>query len=97
MKNEVFAASIAFVAAVSFAALPHVDQNAVVLAQDSYSRLVTVTYTLTGEPAVITIDFQTNEVANAESGWVSIGAVNFTNTIGAVNQVVSTGEHDIYW
>ena len=72
-------------AALAAGAEPRVDQNAVTLTQDPQSRLVSVTYTLTGEPAVITVDFQTNAVANAETGWLSIGEVNFTTTAGAVN------------
>ncbi len=90
------AAAVAAIAATA-AAEPRVDQNAVTLTQDPQSRLVSVTYTLTGEPAVITVDFQTNAVANAETGWLSIGEINFTNTTGAVNQVVPTGEHTICW
>jgi len=96
MKNHVLVFA-AFAASTSLAAVPNVDQNAVTLAQDSQSRLVTVGYTLTGEPAVITVDFQTNAVANAETGWTSIGEANFTNTTGFVNQVVPTGAHSLYW
>ena len=90
------AAAVAALAATA-AAEPRVDQNAVTLTQDPQSRLVSVTYTLTGEPAVITVDFQTNAVANAETGWASIGEMNFTNTTGDVNQVVPVGEHEITW
>lgn len=96
MKNAVIVFA-AIAASTSLAAVPNVDQNAVTIAQDSQSRLVTVGYTLTGEPAVITVDFQTNAVANAETGWTSIGEANFTNTTGYVNQVVPEGEHSIYW
>ncbi len=90
------AAAVTAVAATA-AAVPRVSQNDVLLVQDQQSRLVSVTYTLTGEPAVITVDFQTNAVANAETGWLSIGAVNFTNTTGFVNQVVPVGQHSIWW
>ena len=76
---------------------PRVDQSAVTLEQDSQSRLVTVGYELTGEPAVITVDFQTNTLANAAGDWVSIGDVNFTNVIGGVNQVVQPGVRTITW
>ena len=96
MKNAVIVFA-AIAASTSLAAVPNVDQNAVTIAQDSQSRLVTVGYTLTGEPAVITVDFQTNAVANAEMGWTSIGEVNFTNTTGYVNQVVPTGARSLYW
>jgi len=96
MKNPVLVFA-ALAASTSFAAVPNVDQSAVTIAQDSQSRLVTVGYTLTGESAVITVDFQTNAVANAETGWTSIGEANFTNTTGDVNQVVPEGEHSICW
>ena len=96
MKNPVLVFAV-LAASTSLAAVPNVDQNAVTVAQDSQSRLVTVSYTLTGEPAVITVDFQTNAVANAETGWTSIGEVNFTNTTGYVNQVVPTGARSLYW
>lgn len=51
------------------------------LAQDSKSRLVTVSYTLTGDPAIVTVDFLTN--------GVSIGEANFSNVSGDVNKLVS--------
>lgn len=95
-NRSTLAAAIAAIAATAVAE-PRVDQNDVTLAQDSQSRLVTVGYTLTGEPAVITVDFQTNAVANAETGWTSIGEANFTNTTGDVNQVVPTGARTISW
>ena len=95
-KTFVFSVTTILSASTLFAE-PRVDQSAVTLAQDSQSRLVTVGYELTGEPAVVTVDFQTNTLANAAGDWVSIGDVNFTNVIGDVNQVVQIGSHSIYW
>lgn len=98
MNSKTFAFTVtAILSASALFAEPRVDQSAVTLAQDSQSRLVTVGYTLTGEPAVVTVDFQTNTLANAAGDWVSIGDVNFTNVIGDVNQVVQIGSHAIYW
>ena len=98
MNSKTFAFTVtAILSASALFAEPRVDQSAVTLAQDSQSRLVTVGYELTGEPAVITVDFQTNTLANAAGDWVSIGDVNFTNVIGDVNQVVQIGSHSIYW
>lgn len=98
MKHSVsLIAAVLLAAPAAVAVVPNVDQNDVVLSQDSQSRLVTVTYELTGVPAVITVDFQTNGVANAATGWASIGEVNFTNTTGAVNRVVPTGKQAIFW
>lgn len=95
-KTLVFSVTTILSASTLFAE-PRVDQSAVTLAQDSQSRLVTVGYELTGEPAVVTVDFQTNTLANAAGDWVSIGDVNFTNVIGDVNQVVQPGVRTITW
>ena len=95
-KTLVFSVTTILSASTLFAE-PRVDQSAVTLAQDSQSRLVTVGYELTGESAVVTVDFQTNTIANAAGDWVSIGDVNFTNVIGDVNQVVQPGVRTITW
>ena len=74
--------------AASVFAGPRVDQSGVTFSQDE-SRLCTVTYTLTGEPAIVTVDFQTNSTPQSASPtWVSIGAQNFTSVFGDVNRVV---------
>ena len=96
MKHLITSVAV-LVSATALFAEPRVDQTAVTLTQDQQSRLVTVGYTLTGEPAVITVDFQTNTLANAAGDWVSIGDVNFTNVVGDVNQVVQPGSRAIYW
>ena len=78
---------VSFLAASAFAG-PRVDQSEVLFSQDD-SRLCTVTYTLTGEPAIVTVDFQTNSTPQAASPtWVSIGAQNFTSVFGDVNRIV---------
>ena len=89
----------ALAAVTGFAVAPMVDQDSVKVSQDASSRLVTVKYKLTGAPAVITVDFQTNTTGTAEGTWASIGEVNFTNVNGTVNQVVSNGdeERSIWW
>lgn len=95
-KTLVFSVTTILCASALFAE-PRVDQSAVTLEQDSQSRLVTVGYELTGESAVVTVDFQTNTLANAAGDWVSIGDVNFTNVIGDVNLVVQPGVRTITW
>ena len=98
MNSKTLAFTVtAILSASALFAEPRVDQSAVTLAQDSQSRLVTVGYELTGEPAVVTVDFQTNTLANAAGDLVSIGDVNFTNVIGGVNQVVQPGVRTITW
>ena len=50
-------------------AVPRVDIQTVSIEQGS-DRQVSVFYTLTDAPGIITVDFQTN---SAENAWVSIG------------------------
>lgn len=77
-------------------AVPHVDENDVTLTQDSFSRKVTVTYTLTGEPGIITMDVETNA---HDDVWVPIGDRNLRNISGAVNELVreTDVQKTIYW
>lgn len=63
------------------------------------SGAVKISYTLTGEPAVITIDIQTNTQANAAGSWVSMDGTALASLAGAVNRPVSVlGEESVaYW
>lgn len=72
-------------------AVPVVDQSSVTMVQPSSSREVTISYRLTGEPAVVTIDIQTN--------GCSIGGENLWYFRGDVNKLVQPGEtlHKAYW
>ena len=65
----------------AWAAKPEVSN--VVMSQDAQTRLVTVTYELTSQPGIITIDVCTN--------GVSIGAENFASVAGDVNRIVQPG------
>ncbi len=71
----VFAAMLA----VSASANEMVISNAVL--KQSGTRLVTVSYNLGEEPAIVTVDFLTN--------GVSIGEANFSNVEGDVNRLVT--------
>lgn len=79
----------------SMAVEPSVEQDAIVLKQDGANRRLTVDYTLTGGPAVITADIQTNIVGTAD--WASIGVANYPSLGGDVNQVVQPGVRRISW
>lgn len=68
---------------------PTIDQSSVSFVQ-SATRKVTISYTLKGEPAIVTVDIQTNYIDGAETKWASIGAQNYRTLSGAVNRVVST-------
>ena len=58
------------------------------------SRNVTVSYTLSNEPAVITVDVQTNR---GDDVWVSIGAERQMNITGDMNKLVQPGSRAIVW
>ena len=80
------------------AAVPSVSTP--VMSQDATSRHVTITYTLSDAPAVITLDVQTNATANASAddpGWTSIGGAAVGNATGDVWQEVAIGAHTIKW
>ena len=83
---------------VSLATVPEVTTASMV--QDTASRRVTITYTLTDAPAVVTLDIQTNATANAagdDPGWVSIGGEAVWNAAGDVWKKVEPGSRTITW
>jgi len=82
------AAAAAMAGAASACASPSVTINGIT--QSGASRMVNVAYALSGGPAVVTVDFQTN--------GVSIGASNYSNVGGDVNRLIADdGEHLIRW
>ena len=79
----------------SLLAVPSVDPASVTISQNQSTRLVTVQYKLTGDPAVVTIDFQTNNVGT----WTSIGGDKYSRLYGDVNKLVKNigTTSTIYW
>ena len=79
----------------SLLAVPSVDPASVTISQNQSTRLVTVQYKLTGDPAIVTIDFQTNNVGT----WTSIGGEKYSQVIGDVNKLVNKIDEvsTIYW
>lgn len=79
----------------SLLAVPSVDPASVAISQNQSTRLVTVQYKLTGDPAIVTIDFQTNNVGT----WTSIGGEKYSQVIGDVNKLVNKIDEvsTIYW
>jgi len=71
------------------------------MSQNPGTCLVTVTYKLSGDPGVITLDIQTNCTDGAETKWVSIGPENMKGFGGDVHQVVQPTAEDevrtIHW
>lgn len=70
-------------------AVPTIDANSVTFEQKGAQR-AKITYSLTGAPAIVTVDIRTN--------GVSIGAANFTSLSGDVNKLVTIdGTHTLTW
>lgn len=68
----------------------------VAMAQDN-SRLVTISYTLSDVPAVVTVDVQTNATVNGETVWASIGGANIQQMAGDVWRRVEPGARTVLW
>ncbi len=68
------------------AAVPNVTDVTMTQADN---RLVTINYTLSDAPAVITVDVQTND---NNGGWASIGGEALWNAVGDVWKKVEAGE-----
>ena len=95
MKNPIkkitAAGMTAFAIQLASGAVPEV--TGVTMSQAS-DRLVTISYTLSDAPAVVTLDVQTN---NAQGAWASIGGAAVCNAQGDVWKKVETGSRTITW
>ena len=78
---------------------PEIAANSVSVSQKEDSPLVEIAYTLTGEPAVVTINIETNTLADASGDWVSIGGKGTGVLGGEANKVVYTLDRPVkaYW
>ena len=96
MKTQSMMFGVVVASFAAYASGPRVDLNAVTVSQDASSHRVTVKYTLTGEPGIVTLDIQTNA---AENVWESIGDDKIRSLAGAVNRRVDVldRESEIYW
>jgi len=88
-------------AGILLAAAPAIRDGSVVMTQDQGTRLVTIGYELTGGPAIVTLDIQTNVTGRAtadEADWISVGDACFRDVTGDVNKLVpTTGPKRINW
>ena len=61
------------------------------------ASMVTIGYSLSGAPAVITLDIETNTLADASGDWVSIGGKAVSFAIGDVWREIQPGDGTILW
>ena len=90
MKTSLVSFALASAVAAASAAVPTVESVSV--AQDAVGGKVTVSYRLTDADAIVTIDLQTNALADATGAWVSVGDRNLTTLVGDVNQLVTASD-----
>jgi formylglycine-generating enzyme required for sulfatase activity len=70
-------------------AAPSVSPDSVSVAHGPNGDVVKIYYTLVGEPAVVTVDLQTNTLADASGAWVSIGGEATGALGGDANTIVT--------
>ena len=71
------------------AAVPSIDQSTVTFSQGDGNRsYAEITYVLSGAPAIVTLDIETNTLSDASGEWVSIGGENVRTVTGDVNKAV---------
>ena len=81
----------------AMAVQPEIVADSIAIGQTG--ALAEITYTLTGEPAVVTINIETNTLADASGDWVSIGGKGTGVLGGEANKVVYTLDKPVkaYW
>ena len=95
MKKLLFAC--AGLAALTAAARPSVDPDKVKVGMDERHNVL-VEYELAGSPAVVTVEFQTNTLAQGAGEWVKLGGDVVRTVRGDVNCLVrTTGAHSFVW
>ena len=97
--NRVFlAGTVAVVAFVTLAA-PMIVENSVSVTAGEGEFFSKVTYTLTGGPAIVTVDIETNTLADASGDWVQIDGEATACMVGEANKVVTVCDKPVtvYW
>ena len=95
---NIFAFTAGIPALVAYAVTPQVTD--VTISQPFGSRDVVISYVLANASAVITLDIQTNVVANGEAEWKSIGGEHiqsFAAGSDVFKKVEGNGRHTIVW
>ena len=96
-KTNLTALCATLAAAAAHATVPVVSSVSMAQADN---RVVTISYTLSDAPAVITLDVQTNANTSASAndpGWTSIGGEALWNADGDVWKEVAAGSRAITW
>jgi len=92
---------VAACASVLLADAPHIAPASVSFDYNPETRIASMRYTLSGAPAIVTADIQTNRTGAAtavESDWVSIGGEHQRTLSGDVHRLVEgDGEHLAIW
>jgi hypothetical protein len=86
MKRGLFGVCASLAAAI-FAA-PAIDASKVVVSQPQVTRDVKVEYVLSGAPAVVTVEMQTNTLDNGQGDWVSLDGSLVQSVSGDVNKLI---------
>ena len=78
---------------------PEIAANSVSVSQKEDSPLVEIAYTLTGEPAIVTIAIETNTLADAAGDWVAVNGKGMEELLGEANKIVYTLDTPLkaYW
>ena len=90
MRTTCGTISAGFAAVVVQVAAASPTVTTVNMSQPARAGLVTITYTLSDAPAVVTLDVQTNYTENAVEKWASIGGEHIWNAQGDVWKKVGT-------
>ena len=95
MRREALLAAVAFVWALHAGVV--MDQSTIEFRQVKGGA--EIVYTLGADPAIVTLEIQTNTLANGAGEWLDIGGWNVQSVFGDVNRIVrETGtRRSIYW
>lgn len=78
---------------------PQIAENSVSIVKKENSPLVEISYTLTGEPAIVTIAIETNTLADASGEWIAVDGKGVGMLLGEANKIVYTldAPSKAYW
>lgn len=89
MNNRIITGFAMLFASTALFAVPSISPSSVTVSQNVSTRIVTVSYSLSDGPAIVTAEFLTN--------GVSIGRASSQNVWGDVNRIVRVSNGQFYW